>query len=41
MIKGLDCNFVEFIPSELKVRGENGEIKEGKGQDIFITKVNK
>ena len=31
IIHGLPCDFVKFVKSELAVRGENGELKEGKG----------
>ena len=41
MIHGLPCNFVKFVKSELPVHGDNGEIKEGKGQSIYITECRK
>ena len=41
VIHGLPCDFVKFVKSELAVRGENGELKEGKGQAIYITECRK
>jgi len=41
IIHGLPCNFVKFVKTELPVRGEHGQLKKGKGQDIYVTECRK